>query len=303
MSVTSNELLAGVTLDLAFGDPQWLPHPVRGIGRFAGKAENFWRGAKLAPRFAGGLFWLTVVGATAAFVRMTPRFCSTYWIYALLACRDLDIEAARVITALQNESLDDARRQLSWIVGRDTAHLDETEVLRATIETVAENLSDGVIAPLFYLALAGPTGMAAYKAINTLDSMVGHKNERYREFGFVSAKMDDLANFWPARITALLIWFSALLPGFSAFRSIKMTLRDGASQPSPNAGYPEAAAAGALGVQLGGLNFYGGTPSRKPTLGDPVRPLNRDAFRKVRMLLYVTEAIFVFAIVRWIKWR
>ena len=176
-------------------------------------------------------------------------------------------------------------------------------MVRATIETVAENLSDGVIAPLFYLALAGPAGMAAYKAINTLDSMVGHKNERYQDFGWASARLDDVVNFIPARLTAVLIWIAALLPGFRALRSIKITLRDGASQPSPNSGYPEAAVAGALGVRLGGTNYYAGQPSLKAFLGDAVVDLNRAMFGRVRILLYVSEALCVAMILGFTRWR
>jgi adenosylcobinamide-phosphate synthase len=168
------------------------------------------------------------------------------------------------------------------------------------IETVAENLSDGVVAPLFYLAVGGPAAMAAYKAVNTLDSMVGHRNGRYREFGFVSAKMDDLANFLPARLSAVLIWCAAaILPGYSAVRAFKTTIRDARKQPSPNAGFPEAAVAGALGVQLGGLNFYCGTPSRKATLGDSIVDLDGRVYKKLRVLLYAVEAIFVAALCGW----
>src|SRR5205085_1386130 len=152
----------------------------------------------------------------------------------------------------------EARSKLAMIVGRDTAQLEEPEILRAAIETVAENLSDGVIAPLLYLALGGPVGMAAYKAINTLDSMVGYRDQRYSEFGWASARLDDLANFVPARLTAVLVWTCALMLGYDAGRSRRITLRDAKTQPSPNAGYPEAAVAGALGIRLGGVNFYHG---------------------------------------------
>lgn len=304
MSVSPGELLAGVGLDLAWGDPQWLPHPVRAIGLFAEAAERFWRKTHVPLRIAGGMFWITVVGGTVSVIKSAPRFLNGYWIYSFLACRDLDLHGLRVISALDRSDLPEARRRLSLVVGRDTADLNEREVVRAVIETVAENLSDGVIAPLFYLTLSGPAGMAAYKAINTLDSMVGHRNERYREFGFVSARMDDLANWVPARLSAVLVWCAAaLVPGLSAVRAFKMTIRDGRSQPSPNAGFPEAAVAGALGVQLGGLNFYRGVPSRKATLGDSTVELDRQAYKKLRVLLYVAEAIFVAAVYRWSRSR
>jgi adenosylcobinamide-phosphate synthase len=297
------EVLAGVALDLAIGDPQWMPHPVRAAGWIASVSERFWRKTRLPLRISGLLFWLSVTGISVFAVWITVPWADIYWIYALLACRDLDVEAARVVGALKRGDERDAREKLAWIVGRDTAALDEPEILRATVETVAENLSDGVIAPLFYLAIAGPAGMAAYKVINTLDSMVGHKNDRYREFGMVSARIDDVANFVPARLTAILIWIAALLPGFDARRALCITLRDGGSQPSPNAGYPEAAVAGALGVQLGGLNFYNGVPSQKPWLGDAIVPLRCSVFGRLRVLLYVSEALWVAAIVGYLKWR
>lgn len=303
MLVTPRELLAGVALDLACGDPEWLPHPVRAIGKIAEYAEAFWRRCALPLRIAGGMFSITVVGTTAAAVRAAPPFLRTYWIYSFLACRDLDSQARGVISALENSDLAQARRRLSFIVGRDTAQLNEREIVRAVVETLAENLSDGVIAPLLYLALGGPAAMAAYKAVNTLDSMVGHRNQRYREFGFVSAKLDDVANFLPARLSATLICCAAaFVPGLSAIRAFRATLRDGRSQPSPNAGFPEAAMAGALGVQLGGLNHYAGVPSRKATLGDSMVELDLGAYKKVRALLYTVEAMFVGGLCCW-SWR
>jgi adenosylcobinamide-phosphate synthase len=304
--VTAPGLLTGVALDLALGDPQWMPHPVRGIGWLARVLEGPLRATGLPLRLAGLLFWILVVGSTAAAVWVTVRpgyvWCSVYWIWSLLACRDLDVESGRVIRALSGNDLPEARKWLSWIVGRDTATLDEPEVIRATIETVAENLGDGVIAPLFWLAIGGPVGMAAYKAVNTLDSMVGYRNERYCEFGWASARMDDLANFIPARLAAVLVWIAALLPGFDAQRAVRVTLRDGGSQPSPNSGYPEAAVAGAMGVQLGGVNYYQGKPSLKATLGDAVRPLERGVFGRVRVLLYASEGLCVAAILGCVLW-
>ncbi len=294
MLVTATELTAGVALDLAFGDPQWMPHPVRGIGLLANALERAIRATPLPLRVAGALFWVMIVAIVTAIVFATPLL-NIYWIYSFLACRDLDLEAGRVIRSLNERDLPGARKWLSWIVGRDTAALDEREVVRATVETVAENLNDGVIAPLFYLAIAGPAGMAAYKAVNTLDSMVGHKNERYREFGWASARIDDLVNFVPARITAGLVWLAALLPGFDALRSVRVTLRDGVNA--------EAAFAGALSVRLGGINHYAGLPVPKPVLGDPISDLNPAVFPRVRVLLYATEALSVIVILVCMRWR
>jgi adenosylcobinamide-phosphate synthase len=247
-----NPFLAGVLLDLVLADPRWLPHPVRGFGRVVTRLESLWRGTPLPSRIAGCGFWVCSVGSATAIVWLTLPWAAVYWIYSLLALRGLDVEAAGVLKALDRGDLDEARAKLAMIVGRDTASLDEPEIVRAAIETVSENLSDAVIAPLFYFALLGPAGMAAYKAINTLDSMCGYKDERYKEFGWASARMDDLANLVPARLSAALVWICALLPGFSARRAVAATLRDAANQPSPNSGYPEAAFAGALGVRLGG---------------------------------------------------
>lgn len=290
------ELAAGAGLDLLIGDPRWLPHPVRWFGRAAGALESLWRASGFPLRACGVGFWLSAVTAAALFVWLTlvwvPRpYAHVYWIFSLLAIRDLDLESTRVITTMQREGLDAARAALAMIVGRDTQTLSETEIARAAIETVAENLSDAVTAPLFWLVLAGPVGMAAYKAINTLDSMVGYKNDRYSDFGWFAARADDVANFVPARLTALLIWICAALPGFRFRDSLRITIRDARTQPSPNAGWPEAAAAGALGVQLGGLNYYGGVPSLKHRLGDALQPVTREVFPRVRALHYAVSAL------------
>jgi adenosylcobinamide-phosphate synthase len=298
VNASAVELVAGVAADLAIGDPRWLPHPIRGFGWLAQRLERFWRWTPVAPRAAGLLFWMSAIGSAGAVVWASmiwlPRqWVAIYWIFSLLALRDLDFESAVVIRALRRHDLAEARGLLSRIVGRDTGGLDETEVLRATIETVSENLSDGVIAPLFYLALGGPVAMAVYKAINTLDSMVGYRDERYRDFGWASARVDDVANFVPARLTALLVCGCALLLGLDARGALRTTVRDARSQPSPNAGYPEAAFAGALGVRLGGLNFYRGVASRKPYLGDALRPLDFAAYGGSRRLLYGSAALMV----------
>lgn len=279
MMVTPEQLFCGVALDFAIGDPRWLPHPVAGIGRIANAAERLWRSLKIPVRLAGSLAWLTVVSVVCvlvfASVALLPApWIQIYWIFSFLAVRSLDRHAAAVIACLRAGDLGAARASVAMIVGRDTADLDEPEITRAVFETVAESLNDGVIAPLFWLAIGGPVAMAAYKATNTLDSMFGHRNERYRQFGWASARMDDFANIVPARVTAALVWVVALfLPGLSVRNSIQTTLRDARKQPSPNSGYPEAAVAGALGVQLGGLNFYGGVRSQKEFLGDALQPL------------------------------
>ena len=295
--MTAWHILAGVGLDLVFGDPRWLPHPVRGFGYAAGRLEKLCRATRLPLRLSGALFTAVAVAGATTIVYVTLPWASVYWIWMLLALRDLDHEAALVLKALRVNDLSRARRLLSNIVGRDTAHLNESQILRAVIETVAENLSDAVIAPLFYLAIGGPAGMAAYKAVNTLDSMVGYRNSRYLEFGWASARLDDLLNWIPSRLSAALVWIAALLLGYDVGNSVRITFRDASNQPSPNSGYPEAAVAGALGVQLGGLNHYGGVPSRKEFLGDPLRPLSHESFSRTRRILYSASAVMVLAVI------
>jgi adenosylcobinamide-phosphate synthase len=297
--VTRWELLSGVGLDLALGDPPWLPHPVRGCGWLISKSEQLWRQSGLPLRIAGVLLCGTVVSISTAVVWVTLPWANVYWVYSLLAIRSLDTESAKVIRDLAAGDIEKARRSVSMIVGRDTANLDEIGILRAAIETVSENVSDGIIAPLFYLALFGPAGMAAYKAVNTLDSMIGYKNEQYREIGWASARLDDVLNFLPSRLTAVFVWAAAGILGMNLRRSLSITLRDGGSQPSPNSGWPEAAFAGALGVRLGGTNYYRGMPSQKAYLGDPIQPLSTEVFRSSRRLLYVSSLLMVVAVALW----
>ncbi len=285
------QLLCGAALDLALGDSHWLPHPIRGIGWLIARLEPHCR--HLPLRLGGVMLWLLVVGVTAGVVWLTLPWLAIFWIWTFLAIRDLDVQSMRVIVALRAGDLVTARAKLSMIVGRDTATLNEPEILRATVETVAESLSDGIVGPLFYLALGGPAAMAAFKAASTLDSMCGYRNDRYREFGWASARLDDIANFIPARLSVILVAAGALLLGYDARGALRCAFRDGGSQPSPNSGYPEAAVAGALGVRLGGLNFYQGAASPKATLGDARRPLSLDVFTGTRHLLYGTSALAV----------
>jgi adenosylcobinamide-phosphate synthase len=293
VSVTPFELACGVSLDLLLGDPRWMPHPVRAVGWLAEKLERFYRATGLPLRAAGTLFTVTITGVTGALVSMTLPWSNIYWIYSLLAIRSLDIESSCVARALERGDLTAARQALSMIVGRDTSNLDEPEILRGVLETISENFSDAVVAPLFWLIVAGPAGMAVYKAANTLDSMVGYKNDRYRDFGFASARLDDILNFLPARLAAAFVWIGAGLIRLNVRRSLYVTLRDASSQPSPNSGYPEAAFSGALGIRLGGTSFYGGHPSPKTYLGDPIHPMDRMAFTRGRRLLYAASFVAV----------
>ena len=275
-------VLLGYLLDIALGDPEGLPHPVRWIGRLISGLEAGFRKVAATPaleRFFGVLLAVITVSAAwaAAFFAMelarrysTPVYylVCTYIVWTSLAVTSLKEEAAAVALAASTRGLGAARAALSRIVGRDTASLDEEGVMRAVVETVSENTSDGVVAPFFYLAIGGPPLMLAYKAVNTLDSMVGYKNERYKDFGWFSARLDDAANYIPARLTALLIIFASFILRYNWRQSMVVLLRDGRAHPSPNAGLPEAAAAGSLGVCLGGGSSYNGVFKEKPAIGD-----------------------------------
>jgi len=289
-------------LDLALGDPHWLPHPVTLIGRLIMILE--FRLRRLIPfeQIAGVLLLLVTVAVTVVVTWLLLRaaillhplaalLTAVVLSATCLAARSLHRESALVATALTSGNLPAARRHLSWIVGRDTDQLEEPEIWRALVETVAENTSDGIIAPLFWLTLGGPVAAMAYKAVSTLDSMVGYRNKRYLYFGRASARMDDLLNFVPARLTALLIVTAALLTGHSASGAMHITLRDRLKHPSPNSGHPEAAAAGALGVRLGGAASYNGVASYKEHIGDSRLPLDRQAYFGMIKLMYVSTIL------------
>jgi adenosylcobinamide-phosphate synthase len=278
-------LLAALVIDLMAGDPERAPHPVRWIGRLAAFLEPAIR--KALPqgsgweRLGGVLLWIFVAGGTYAAAALAIHYSSLYstalsfvlsvfLIWAGLSIKSLGDEALAVVGAL-GQGLDEGRKRLGRIVGRDTGNLKEEEVLKAAVETVAENTSDGVIAPLFFLLLGGPALMLAYKAVNTLDSMVGYRNDRYRDFGWFSARMDDAANFVPARLSGALIVTASFILGYNWMKSAAILARDGRNHTSPNSGVPEAAMAGALGVKLGGGSFYGGVFSEKPWIGDHER--------------------------------
>lgn len=290
-------LLSAVALDLLLGDPRWLPHPVVGIGRLVSALEKPLRRLIRNQRLAGVLLLIGVVGTTvllaylllkgaAALHASLGAALAAVLAWTCLAARSLQRESGLVADRLVAGDLEGARHYLSRIVGRDTADLDEAEIWRALVETVAENTSDGIIAPLFYLLIGGPVLGLAYKAVNTLDSMVGYKNERYLEFGWASARFDDLANWLPARLTGFLMVVAAPIVGLSAGKSFKMMIRDGGNHSSPNSGIPEAAASGALGIRLGGMNRYFGQPVEKPTIGDPLRELSRESYQGVIRLMY-----------------
>jgi len=305
------QIIAAIVLDLILGDPRWLPHPVRLIGRFAIALETPLRKIFRNPRLAGvmtvlsvlmvvGLSTCAVIIAAGLLHPLAADAVSIMLLYTTFSARDLIDHSLNVYHRLKAGNLEEARKKVSLLVGRDTDSLDETGIVRATVESVAENTVDGVTAPLFFGIVAGPIGAMLYKAVNTLDSTFGYKNERYREFGWASAKLDDLANFIPARLTALMIPVAAVVLKLSPLNSLRILVRDRKKHPSPNSGLSEAAVAGALQVQLGGLNSYFGQPSFRPTIGDPVRELKKDDIRKANSLVYVTLilAAIVFLAIR-----
>jgi len=280
---SAKSLAAAYLLDWAVGDPEWMPHPVRIIGAGTQAGERLLRRFGKTPRYeiaSGGFLTVSLTigsGLLAHWLirKLTHRSRSLGAAFEIalastcLATRNLLDETSSVLTALERGDLIAAREKLSRIVGRDTDLLDESEICRAVIETIAESLSDGIVAPLFYLLIGGVPFAMAYKAINTLDSMIGHKDDRYFYFGRVAARLDDAANYFPARITALLICTTTLLTEPPALRpAVSTWLSDGHKHASPNAGQPESAMAGALQVKLGGTNTYQGEVINAPIMGE-----------------------------------
>jgi adenosylcobinamide-phosphate synthase len=297
------QVLIALTLDLLAGDPRWFPHPVKIIGRFAISLEEPFRKTLRNQRLAGIMAALTTIAAAVATTYgalrgaliihpLLAEIVSILILYTCFAARDLAGHAMAVYSSLKNNDLTDARLKVSFLVGRDTDQLDEAAITRATVESVAENTVDGVIAPLFFAILGGPVAAIVYKSVSTLDSTFGYKNSRYVEFGWASARLDDLFNYLPARLTALIIPVAAAVMGMNFLGAFKIMLRDGKKHASPNSGLSEAAFAGALDIQLGGPVTRGGIPSMMPTMGDELRRLVReDIFRAVTIMI-VTLLLF-----------
>jgi len=300
--MTAGLMLGALLLDLCLGDPRGWPHPVIWVGRLISRLEA-WLRDELKHLQAAGVVLVLLVLAISGFAALFALELAaslggwlaglvTLWVgWNCLALRSLHRESALVIEALERGDLNDARQALSMIVGRETAQLNDEGVLKACLETVAENASDGVVAPLFYLALGGPILGLLYKAVNTLDSMVGYKNDKYREFGWAAARLDDLLNFIPSRLTGLLMVAAAFPLGLDGGGAYRVMLRDAAKHASPNAGWPEAAAAGALGVQLGGRADYFGQRFDKATIGDADEKLTVKHYHQMIRLLYASSLL------------
>lgn len=317
--MTGRDLFVVAMLDAVLGDPRWLPHPVRGMGHLIAWCDERARlichsacglrvaGICLAVTVPGlaYLLGLWVIEQAGTLSGLLGEAVTIGLAFTTLAGRDLLDHARAVSRELVKGNLPGARHAVGMIVGRDTHGLAEPEIVRATVETVAESTADGVIAPLVYLTLGGAPLALAYKAVNTLDSMIGHRDARYEHLGWASARLDDLANWIPARLTASLIVISAGLTTGQWPRvsdSWRILLRDGHKHPSPNSGRPEAAMAGALGIQLGGVNYYDGHPQERPRMGDDTRALilkDIDNAMHIMVMTYGLGLVMAVA-VRWL---
>jgi adenosylcobinamide-phosphate synthase len=301
--IFSLQIVLALVLDALIGDPRWLYHPVRIVGFSAVKIElitrkifSWQRGAGIVTAFlllagGGAVSWLLTEYA----YKISPLFgaaVSGTLIYFSIAPRDLASHALDVYRALCKHDLVSARKKVAMIVGRDTKELDEVDISRATVETVAESIVDGVTAPLFYAFLLGPAGAMVYRISNTLDSMFGHKDERYFYFGWASARIDDVLNYVPARLTGPCIAIAALLCRKDFRLSIRTLIRDARKHHSPNSGFPESAVAGALRVQLGGVNYYNGERDEKPLIGTKLKELEKKDIQSSVQIMLITVLLF-----------
>lgn len=309
-------LFGGFLLDLLVGDPHWMPHPIRLIGSVIAKCSK-WNRAELKK---GEQFWrgvaMTILVVCLTAVVAAAILVAGYWLhpfagciiegimtYQILATKCLKVESMKVYKALKKDDLEGARYAVSMIVGRDTKVLDMTGVTKAAVETVAENTSDGVAAPLFYMAIGGPVLGWVYKAVNTMDSMVGYKNDKYLYLGRAAAKLDDVLNFIPSRLCAWIMIFAAYLPSkgheFDGKNAKKIFLRDRFNHASPNSAQTESVCAGALRVRLAGDAWYFGKLVKKKYIGDDLRPVEPEDIRRANRLLYRTSWILMVICAVW----
>ena len=300
-------LYIGYITDLIIGDPYSFPHPVKYIGKLIKSVENFIR--KIAKsdkglKIGGFFLWFVTVGITfiityeiirlARFNMVVYVIINSIVIYTTLATKCLKDESVKIYKVLKTGDLEKSRIQLSYIVGRDTTNLNEKEIVRATVETVAENTSDGVIAPFLFMAIFGPVGGTFYKAVNTMDSMIGYTNDKYILFGRTAAKLDDVLNFIPARISGCLLTLAAyLLPGADGKNAWRIFLRDRRKHASPNSAHGEAACAGALHLRLAGDAWYFGVLHKKQFIGDNDREIVPEDIWKASLLMFLAEGILM----------
>lgn len=298
------DIAVAIVIDWIIGDPNGFPHPIIYIGKLISFLEKKARKickTKEDLELAGGI--IVVIVAEVCFlipfsllkltesISILHHILNIFILWTTLSARCLHKEGIKVYDSLKRNDLEDARTKLSYIVGRDTKELSDREIIRADVETVAENASDGVIAPLIFAMIGGAPLAMLYKGINTMDSMLGYMNEKYKHIGFFSAKTDDFFNFIPARITGFMICLSAPIAKGSILESFKIMFRDRKNHKSPNCGYPEAAAAGALKVQIGGVNKYFGEEVYKPVIGDRKKELSLDNIVGTIKLMYSAEII------------
>lgn len=295
--------IIGFGLDWIFGDPYWLYHPVRMIGNLIVFLEKpLRRAAENSQKkqiVAGGVLWVLVVGISTAYplvllsvaerIHPIARFLlECFWSYQILAARSLSVESQKVYRALKQQDVEGARKAVSMIVGRDSQSLTDEGIAKAAVETVAENTSDGVTAPLMFLMLGGAGLGFCYKAVNTMDSMLGYKNEKNLYFGRVAAKMDDVFNYFPSRLSAVMMIAAAFLTGMDAKKAVQIYKRDRRKHASPNSAQTESVCAGALRIQLAGDAWYFGVLHKKEHIGDPIRPIEAEDIKRAGRLMYVT---------------
>lgn len=309
------EILIAYILDLIFGDPYCFPHPVKYIGKlisyFEKKVRKFANKEKIKLNIGGLILWIMVVFITYTLTyliilaskkvdlffgfkfKIFEVIISSILLYTTLSAKCLAIEAKKIYEKLKEGNIVKTRKQLSYIVGRDTTELDENEIIRATVETVAENTVDGIVSPLFFAIIGGAPLAMAYKAVNTMDSMLGYKNEKYKHIGLFPAKIDDLFNYIPARISLIFFTIGAFFLKYNWKNCFYIGLRDRKNHKSPNCAYPEGAVAGALNIQLGGTNTYFGEVFYKPTIGDLKKQLKSKNIIDCIKLMYAVDFIFI----------
>ena len=294
-------------LDLIFGDPQNVVHPVQVIGKTISAGEKvllrkkykFLAGAVLNIFTVSITYTLMYLISKSVKISVFFMIIEIYLMYTIFSINSLAREGNRVYRILKEGDIERARKDLSYLVSRDTETMDEKMIIRSTMETISENTVDGIVAPMFYMFLGGMPLAMAYKAINTLDSMVGYKNEKYMDFGKFSAKVDDVANFIPARITGILIVLASMILGYDYKNSLKIFIRDRKNHSSPNSAHSEASVAGALGVQFGGKVSYFGKEIDKPTIGDKTKEFELEDIRKNIRIMYVTSflSLVIFSLI------
>lgn len=285
-------------MDLIVGDPYGFPHPVIYIGKLISLLEKNLRKLNINMKLAGALLCLILMSSVALITYSICKLASVniylyIFVSAVIVCtcfstKCLADEGKKIYDSFEENNIELSRKQLSYIVGRDTSALDEPDIIRATVETIAENTVDGTISPMFYAFIGGPILAILYKAVNTMDSMIGYKNERYIDFGMTAARLDDIFNYIPARISLIGFTMASFILRYDYKSCIKIAIRDRKNHTSPNCAYPEAAVAGALGIELGGTNIYFGQKVYKPTIGEKKRKIVKEDILKTNRLLYLS---------------